>query len=115
MTQPDWSTLSQNSPPVSWDANTREFVIRLDGLGHSVEEPNVEARWKPQVTYVVRIRKAGTDSWSPGFETPMTSHDFTDLEPDTEYEVSIQSKNDAGVSEPVLTTFRTKPEDATSV
>ena len=115
MTQQDWSTLIQNELPVSWDADTKEFVIRLDGLGHSLKEPNVEARWKPQITYVVRIRKGGTDTWSYGFETPITSCDFTDLEPDTEYEISVQSKNDAGVSEPALTTFRTNPEDVASV
>lgn len=70
----------------------------------------LEAEWKPPVTYVVRIREAGTVHWSYGFETPLTGCSFVNLKPGTEYEVEIRSKNSYGTSEPALAKVRTNSE-----
>ena len=63
----------------------------------------VEASWKPELTYVVRIRQTGADKpWSLGFETPLTHISFTDLKPDTEYEVKVCTRDAAGEGKPRL-------------
>ena len=69
----------------------------------------VEASWKPGLTYVVRIREAGTEPWSFGFETPLTHFSFVDLKPDTEYELQLCSRNAAGEGEPQLIRIKTGP------
>ena len=61
------------------------------------------------MTYVVRIREAGTEAWSFGFETPLTHISFVDLKPDTEYEVQLCPRNAAGEGKPRLLTIRTNP------
>ena len=71
----------------------------------------VDARWDQTVTFVVRIREVGTERWSFGFETPLTSCRFVDLKPDTEYEMKVTSKNDAGESSPTTSKIRTKPKE----
>ncbi|MCZ0951192.1 MAG: fibronectin type III domain-containing protein [Rhodospirillaceae bacterium] len=76
-----------------------------------MQEGNVlDASWNPGATYVVRIREAGTEeAWSRGFETPLTHISFTDLEPDTEYEIQVCVKSAAGEGEPKLVRIRTSP------
>lgn len=69
----------------------------------------LEAKWEPGVTYLVRIREAGSEPWSFGFETPLTHFSFVDLKPDTEYEMQIRSKNASGLGEPTLVRMRTNP------
>ena len=71
----------------------------------------LKARWKPGVTSVVRIRKSGTAAWTPGFETPFNTCSFVDLKPDTEYEVQVTLKNDAGEGEPVIASTTTTPSE----
>ena len=85
-----------------------------EGLIH-VSLPNklgrtVEARWKPAVTSVVRIRESGAEPWSAGFETPFNNCSFVDLKPETEYEIQVTHKNDAGEGPPVTSTVKTEPE-----
>ena len=75
-----------------------------DKLGRTLE-----ARWNPTVTSVIRIREAGTVAWSPGFETPFNMCSFVDLQPDTEYDLQVTHKNDAGESEPTISTIKTDP------
>ena len=112
MTQQNWSTKSQAKPPVIWNANTKTFSVVLSGLRGLSEKDTLEAEWKPPSTYVVRIRESNTDSWSVGFETPLTACGFVYLKPDTEYEVEVRSKNANGESEPVRLNVRTNPEGA---
>lgn len=69
----------------------------------------LEARWKPGVTTVVRIRRSGTATWTPGFETPFNTCSFVDLKPETEYEVQVTHKNEAGESEPAIASVTTHP------
>lgn len=101
MSQENWSTVSQETPPVAWDADAKTFKISLGGI---------DAEWQPPYTYVVRIREYPGGEWSVGFESPLTGCDFQDLKPDTDYEVEVRAKNSAGLSEPNKRTFRTLPE-----
>ena len=93
-----WETRSQKTPPVTWDAHESEFRIRLG---------NIDARWKPPITYVIRIREVGTEEWSVGFEMPLTGCTFVDLKPGIEYEVKLTAKNEAGEGEPTFRKVRT--------
>ncbi len=110
MTQRNWSTNQQNEPPVSWNQDTKTFSIVLSGLRDLERGDTLEAEWKPPITYVVRIREATDGRWSYGFETPLTACGFTNLKPDTEYELEVRSKNFHGESEPVLFRGRTNSE-----
>ena len=115
MAQQNWSTTTQTKPPVLWDANTKTFSIVLSGLRELEAKDTLEAEWKPPLTYVVRIRESNGDSWSIGFETPLTTCGFVDLRPDTEYEVEVRSKNANGQSEPVRVKVRTNREGTLAV
>ena len=115
MAQQNWSTKSQDKPPVSWNGQAKIFSIVLSGLRGLGVKDTLEAEWKPPFTYVVRIREANADSWSCGFETPLTACGFVDLRPDTEYEVEVRSKNSQGESDPVLVRIRTNSEGGLAV
>ena len=92
----------QSSPRVQWDGS--EWMVRLPVHGRQV----LEAKWKPGVIYVVRIREARSDqAWSFGFETPLTHFSFVDLKPDTEYELQVRSKSATGEGEPRLIRIHT--------
>ena len=97
---------NDNLPSVAWDG--RGMQVRLPDNEGSV----IEASWQVSVTNVVRIRKAGTEVWSVGFETPLTHCQFSGLAPDTEYEVEIRAKTAAGEGEPAHAKFRTRPDGA---
>ena len=86
-------------PKIEWTEG--EFRVSLPVKGEMIE-----AKWRPGATTVVRIREAGTETWSPGFETPLNGCSFVDLQPNTEYEVQITHKNAAGEGSP--TTLRCK-------
>ena len=88
-------------PEITWDGKTWSVTLPFeDGRA-------VEAKWSPGVTYVVRIREAGTEAWSIGFETPVTNFTFSDFKPDTEYEVQVRSKTAAGEGAPTFVRLRT--------
>lgn len=106
MGQQNWSTASQERPPVSWDGQTKTFSIVLSTLGIG-DSAGVEAEWTPPITYVVRIREVDSGEWSVGFETPLTGCGFVDLKPGTDYEVEVRSKNEHGESDPVSVRVRT--------
>ena len=67
------------------------------------------ASWKPGLIYVVHIREAGTEARSFCCETPLTHFSFADLKPDTEYEIQVCTKTDAGEGEPQLVRIHTSP------
>ena len=115
MVQQNWSIRQQDKPPVSWDGNAKTFHIALSGLKGLGNKDTLEAEWKPPVIYVVRIREADGGRWSFGFETPLTTCGFVNLNPDTEYEVEVRAKNSSGESEPALFKVRTNPEGVLSV
>jgi len=73
-------------PRLQWDGKMLSVALPLERGG------TVEAKWQPGLTWVVRIREAGTDTWSFGFETPVPGCTFVDLKPDTEYEVLVREK-----------------------
>ena len=110
MMQQNWLTRKQSKPPVSWNEKSKVFSIVLSGLTNLERKDTIEAEWRPPVTYVVRIREANDGSWSFGFETPLTACGFSNLDPDTEYEVEVRSKNSYGKSDPVLIKVRTNSE-----
>ena len=91
-------------PSVKWDGNTIAVVLPKQEGGA------IEAQWKPGVTYVVRVREAGSSKWLFGFETPLTHAGVVELKPNTEYEFSITAKNAAGESKPAITRARTNPD-----
>lgn len=94
---------SKATPRIQWDGTT--WLVHLP-----VQDGNVlKAKWEPGITYLVRIREAGTESWSFGFETPLTHFSFVDLKPDTEYEMQIRSRNAGGLGEPTLIRVSTNP------
>lgn len=97
------SSRTQN-PQLQWDG-AMICVSLPDKLGRIIE-----AKWNPAVTSVVRIRESGTEPWGPGFETPFNMCSFVDLKPDTEYEIQVTHKNDAGEGEAAITIMKTKPE-----
>lgn len=93
-------------------SRTKNPVLKWDGEMIHVSLPDklgrtLEARWSPTITSVVRIRESGSETWSPGFETPFNKCSFVDLKPETEYDVQVTHKNVVGESEPAITTFKT--------
>lgn len=99
---------NDNLPQVAWDG--RKMRVRLPDSQGNV----IEANWQVNQTNVVRIRKAGTEDWSAGFETPLSHCQFHGLEPNTEYEVEIRSKSAAGLGAPAQARFHTKPDGVAS-
>ena len=91
------------APKVEWEDGTWSVTLPVEN------GQVVEARWRPGVTYVVRIREAATEHWSFGFETPITSFTFVDLKPDTEYELLVRIKTDSGQGSPAPIKIRTGP------
>lgn len=98
----EMSSRTEN-PQLMWDGGMISVSLP-DKLGRIMK-----ARWNPAVTSVVRIRASGTETWSPGFETPFNQCSFVDLKPDSEYEVQVTHKNNVGESEPVITSITTGP------
>ena len=88
-------------PVLKWDED-RIQVELPKRLGRTLE-----ARWQPNVTSVVRIRKRGTSVWGPGFETVLNRCGFVDLEPETDYEIKLTHKSEVGEGEPVIKTMTT--------
>ena len=91
------------NPRIEWQDNQWSVTLPLD------DGRVVNATWTPGMTYVVRIREAGAEEWSFGFETPITSFTFIDLKPDTEYEVQVRSRSAAGEGPPAFFNVRTDP------
>ena len=91
------------NPEIKWEGGTWFVTLPVDN------GKVIEATWKPGVTYVVRIRKSGTEQWSFGIEIPVTGCTFVDLNPDTEYELQVRAKNAAGEGTPALFRVRTTP------
>ncbi len=53
--------------------------------------------------FIVRIRERNA-TWSPGFVTPLSRHQFSGLLPNTEYEISVTRRTDDGdVTSPTVT------------
>ena len=87
-----------NQPlPISWDQNSRMLTILLRGFARTEETQQLEVKWSPAFTYVIRIRKVGEKEWSYGFETPLTGCGFSGLSPNTDYEFELTTKNVQGV------------------
>ncbi len=94
------------APTIEW--NDGEFRVSFP-----LENGTLDARWRPGITTVIRIRESGTDAWSPGFETPLNSFSLVGLAPDTEYEVRVTRKNAAGEGPPVIRKLRAEPDGDT--
>ena len=92
--------------PVTWDAEKRQFVVALRGfvLQKTPDpEAGVDICFKPPVLYDVRIRKAGSSDWGPGFLAPYSAATFIGLEPDTDYEIQVSPVDDSGTPIPNAT------------
>ena len=90
-------------PSIKWEDDRWLVTLPLD------DGTVVDATWKPGHIYVVRIREAGTEDWGYGFQTPVNSVTFVDLEPDTEYELQVRTRNAAGEGAPAFFRIRTDP------
>lgn len=112
MAEEAWQDVSQRVPPISWDATNGLFLLRLEGVNVSGV---LEARIKPPIKYVIRIREVGAEEWGIGFETPLTGCSFVDLKPNTDYEAQVTAKNEFGEGPPTRTTVRTGPSGSGSV
>ena len=92
----------QTGPKVEWSDGTI-----LVSLPDEVWGGRIEARWEPAITTVLRVRKKGMEDWGIGFETPLNSCSFVDLEPGTEYEIKVAHKNAAGEGGAVVRSLTT--------
>ena len=81
------------NPKIEWKDG--EFLVSLPMQGGVID-----AKWRPTVTSVVRIRENGTELWSPGFETPLNGCSFAGLQPNTEYEIMVTHESTAGERPP---------------
>ncbi|MDE0125333.1 MAG: fibronectin type III domain-containing protein [Bryobacterales bacterium] len=108
----DYKTMDQQmssrteDPELKWDGGMI-YVSLPDKLGRLIN-----ATWIPGITSVVRIRESGTEEWSPGFETPFNKCSFVGLKPDTEYDVQVTHKNEAGEGEPAVFAIKSDPRTA---
>ena len=95
----------RKNPVIKWEDNQWSVTLPLD------DGRTLNAKWKPAMTYVVRIREVAAPDkhWSFGFETPVASFTFVDLKPDTEYQLQVRTKGRAGESPPAFFTIRTNP------
>ena len=76
-------------PHIKWD-NGSYFVSLPINDGKNV----IEAKWKPEITYIVRIRKYDGGEWSFGFETPLNVCNFVDLRPNAMYVMKVSHRTD---------------------
>lgn len=81
------------NPKIEWKDG--KFLVSLPMQGGVID-----AKWRPTVTFVVRIGEPGTELWSPGFETPLNGCSFVGLQPNTEYEIMVAHKSTAGEGPP---------------
>ena len=95
-------------PRVEWNGEVISVTLPYKGQV-------IRAKWKPGVLFMVRIREAGAAEWSPGFQTPFATCQFTGLKSDTEYECEVRPKNAVGEGEPTQLRFRTGPEGAMAI
>ena len=89
------------SPEIKWEDKTWLVTLPME------DGKVLNAKWQPGITYVIRIREAGTEQWSFGFETPIPGCTFVDLKPDTEYELQARTRNAASEGDPRLFRIRT--------
>ena len=94
----------QPAPKIEWKDGEFQVSLPVQDGGR------IEAKWRPGATSVVRIREVGTDSWGPGFETPLNGCSFVDLKPSTEYEIQLTHKNAAGEGPAVIKRIKTSPD-----
>ena len=96
-------------PRVEWDG--KAFHV---GLPTESGKTPLEARIVPDITYVVRIREAGSEEWLMGIETPFANMRLTSLRAGATYELEVRAKNQKGEEGPPATTSVTvsarKPE-----
>ena len=91
------------TPQIQWNGSVCTVTLPMAGGG------DLTAEWKPKTTYITRIRKAGSEDWSVGFETPVGGGTFRWLEPDTEYEVELTVRDPVAEVLPAYARFRTGP------
>ena len=89
------------SPEIKWEDKTWFVTLPME------DGKVINAKWQPAITYVIRIREAGTQHWSFGFATPIPGCTFVDLKPDTEYELQVRTRNAAGEGDPASFHIRT--------
>ena len=93
------SAIQKGVVPVAWDAEKKQFVVALRGFVlERSSDPNsgVDIFFKPPVLFDVRIRKADSHDWGPGYLAPFSTATFVGLEPDTEYEVQVSPVDSSG-------------------
>ncbi len=91
------------APSVEWSDGELRVSLPFE------EGKVIDAKWRPELTTVVRIRELGAEDWSPGFETPLQGCSFVGLKPDTEYELQVTHKNAKGEGPAARMRCRTQP------
>ena len=96
-----------DGPSAEWDGRT--MTVRLpDPRRRRV----MEAKWDVDATSVARIREAGTEQWSVGFETPFRCCRFVGLKADTAYEVEVRRRTAGREGEPGIVRIHTGAQGA---
>ncbi len=85
------SSKQEEYPHIKWDNGSYFVSLPMDD-GKNV----IEAKWEPEITYIVRIRKYDDEKWSFGFETPLTVCNFVDLKPNQMYMMKVSHGTDQG-------------------
>ncbi len=93
------------SPKITWDGKAWHVSLPVD------DGRTIDARWESSVTHVIRIREKGSVPWGPGFESPLPTCTFVDLEPGVVYEVEIRAKTADGEGDPLTITINTNETD----
>ena len=86
---PNWGTVTQNKPSISWDPAKCAFRLTLMGIElKQIDDPKQGCKFDlpMPVLYDIRIRKAGDEDWIFGVVLPFPGVEVSGMEPGVEYE-----------------------------
>jgi hypothetical protein len=104
---PNWGTVTQNKPSISWDPAKCAFRLTLMGIElKQIDDPKQGCKFDlpMPVLYDIRIRKAGDEDWIFGVVLPFPGVEVSGMEPGVEYEIrtTVLSPDKKPVQQPVI-------------